>query len=79
MATKLETTQHLTCDLCGREMSPDDSVTLYRTDNRVSAVKVAAAKMFRPQEGGQSNVDICLACHQRPVQDVISLMYPGHR
>jgi hypothetical protein len=32
--------------------------------------------MFRPTEAGQSNVDICPACQQRPVQDVISLMYP---
>jgi hypothetical protein len=77
MATKIETTQQLLCDLCGREMNPGDSVTLYRTDNRVSAVKVAASKLLRPQEGGQSNVDICPACHQRPVQDVINLMYPS--
>jgi hypothetical protein len=76
MATKIEKTEQLLCDLCGRQMNPDESVTLYRTDNRVSAVKVAASALLRPQEGGQSNVDICPACHQRPVQDVIGLMYP---
>jgi hypothetical protein len=76
MATKTETTQRLMCDLCGREMNPDDSVTLYRSDNRVSAVKVAAAALLRPEQGGVSNVDICPACRQRPVQDVLTLMYP---
>lgn len=77
MATKIEQSEQLFCDLCGRETNSDESVTLYRTDNRVSAVKVAAAKMFKPSQGGQSNVDICRACQQRPVQDVISLMYPA--
>jgi len=76
MVTKTETTEHVLCDLCGREMSPSDMVTLYRTDNRVSAVKLAATKMMRPEEGGRSNVDICPACRQRPVQDVLALMYP---
>lgn len=76
MVTKTETRQQLLCDLCGREMSPTESVTLYRTDSRVSAVKVAAASLLRPQEGGQANVDICPACRQRPVQDVLKLMYP---
>lgn len=76
MATKIETTEQLLCDLCGRATNPDESVTLYRTDNRVSAVRVAASKMFRPTEAGQANVDICPACHQRPLEDVISLMYP---
>jgi hypothetical protein len=76
MATKTETTQRLTCDLCGREMNPDDSVTLYRSDNRMAAVKVAATKLLHPQEGGLSNVDICQSCRQRPVQEVLTLMYP---
>jgi hypothetical protein len=76
MATKTETTHLLTCDLCGRDMNPDDSVTLYRTDNKVSAVKVAASKMLHPAEGGMANVDICPVCRQRPVQDVVALMYP---
>ncbi len=47
MATKIETTQQLLCDQCGREMGPDESVTLYRTDNRVSAAKVAASALLR--------------------------------
>jgi hypothetical protein len=76
MVTKTETTERLLCDLCGRETSPSEAVTLYRTDNKVSAVKMAAASMMRPQDGGQSNVDICPACRQRPVQDVLALMYP---
>jgi|HubBroStandDraft_4_1064222.scaffolds.fasta_scaffold1226614_1 hypothetical protein len=76
MVTKTETTQQLMCDLCGRETNPDDSVTLYRSDNRVSAVKVAAAALLRPEQGGVSNVDICPACRQRPVQEVLALMYP---
>jgi hypothetical protein len=76
MVTKTETREQLMCDLCGREMSPEEAVTLYRTDNKMSAVKVAAASMMRPKEGGQSNVDICPTCHQRPVQDVLTLMYP---
>jgi hypothetical protein len=76
MVTKTETTEHVLCDLCGREMSPADMVTLYRTDNKVSAVKLAATSMMRPQDNGQSNVDICRSCRQRPVQDVLTLMYP---
>jgi hypothetical protein len=79
MVTKTETTQHLLCDLCGREMDPDDSVTLYRTDTKLAAVKRAASMMMKPEEGGQQNVDICPACHQRPVQDVLTLMYPSQR
>jgi hypothetical protein len=77
MATKTETVEHMTCDLCAREMKPAEAVTLYRTDNKVSAVKAAAAAIMHPQDGGQQNVDICPACHQRPVQDVLTLMYPA--
>ena len=76
MVTKTETTERLMCDLCGREMSQADAITLYRTDNKVSAVRMAAASMMHPQEGGQANVDICPACRKRPVQDVLALMYP---
>jgi hypothetical protein len=73
MATKTET---LECDLCGRDMAPAESVTLYRTGNRMSAVKVAASTMLHPEAGGLTNVDICPVCHQRPIEDVLTLMYP---
>jgi hypothetical protein len=73
MVTKIQTTEHLLCDLCGREMSPDQLVTLYRTDNKISAAKMALMK----SESGQANVDICPTCRQRPVGDVLALMYPA--
>ena len=77
MVTKTETTEHLLCDLCGREMSPPEAVTLYRSDNKISAAKMVASSFMRSDSNvGQSNVDICPACRQRPVGDVLALMYP---
>jgi hypothetical protein len=76
MATKTETTEHLFCDLCGREMSPPEAVTLYRSDNKITAAKRAASSFMRQDNAGQANVDICQACRQRPVGDVLALMYP---
>lgn len=77
MVTKSETTEHLLCDLCGREMSPPEAVTLYRSDNKISAAKMMASSlMHSDSDAGQPNVDICPACRQRPVGDVLALMYP---
>jgi hypothetical protein len=77
MATKTETTEHLFCDLCGREMSPPEAVTLYRSDNKITAAKMMASSLMRQDDNpGQANVDICQACRQRPVGDVLALMYP---
>jgi hypothetical protein len=77
MVTKTETTEHLLCDLCGREMSPPEAVTLYRSDNKVTAAKMMASSLMRSADNrGQANVDICPACRQRPVGDVLALMYP---
>jgi hypothetical protein len=76
MATKTETTEHLICDLCGREMSPPEAVTLYRSDNKITAAKMMASSLMRQDNAGQANVDICPACRQRPVGDVLALMYP---
>jgi hypothetical protein len=78
MVTKTETTEHLLCDLCGREVSPPEAVTLYRSDNKITAAKMMASSLMR-QEPGQANVDICPACRQRPVGDVLALMYPPQR
>ncbi len=80
MVTKTETTEHLLCDLCGREMSPPDAVTLYRSDNKITAAKMMASSLMRQEDNpGQANVDICQACRQRPVDDVLALMYPPRR
>jgi hypothetical protein len=76
MATKTETTEYLLCDLCGREMNPAEAVTLYRSDNKISAAKMVASSMMRQASSGQANVDICPACRMRPVGDVLALMYP---
>lgn len=77
MVTKTETTEHLLCDLCGREMSPPEAVTLYRSDNKITAAKMMASSLVRQNDNpGQANVDICLGCRQRPVGDVLALMYP---
>ncbi|HSZ49876.1 MAG TPA: hypothetical protein VK823_31345 [Streptosporangiaceae bacterium] len=73
MVTKTQTTEHLLCDLCGQEMNPEQSVTLYRTDNKISAAKMALMR----SEPGQANVDICPSCRQRPVGEVVALMYPA--
>jgi hypothetical protein len=75
MATKIEKTEYMICDLCGNETGQDQIVTLYRTDNKLSAAKLAAAGLMR-SETGQANVDLCPACWQRPVKDVLTLMYP---
>ncbi len=80
MVTKTETTEYLLCDLCGREMSPPDAVTLYRSDNKITAAKMMASSLMRQEDNpGQANVDICQACRQRPVDDVLALMYPPRR
>jgi hypothetical protein len=77
MVTKTQTTEHLLCDLCGREMSPPEAVTLYRSDNKISAAKMVASSFMRSDSSsGQANVDICPGCRQRPVGDVLALMYP---
>lgn len=75
MVTKVEKTEYMICDLCGREMGQSEIVTLYRTDNKLSAAKMAASGLMRTQ-AGQANVDICPACRGRPVGDVLALMYP---
>ncbi len=78
MVTKTETTEHLLCDLCGQEMSPPDAVTLYRSDNKITAAKMMASSLMRQEDNpGQANVDICPACRQRPVGEVLALMYPS--
>jgi hypothetical protein len=79
MVTKLEKTEHLICDLCGQETTQDQMVTLYRTDNKISAAKMAASALMRTESGksGQANVDICPACWQRPVGEVLTRMYPA--
>jgi hypothetical protein len=75
MVTKTETTEHLLCDLCGREVSPADAATLYRSGNKIAEAKMAASSLMR-NNSGQANVDICPACRMRPVGDVLALMYP---
>jgi DNA-directed RNA polymerase subunit M/transcription elongation factor TFIIS len=78
MVTKIETTEHLLCDLCGHEVSPPEAVTLYRSDNKITAAKKMASSLMRQEENpGQANVDICPACRQRPVGEVLALMYPA--
>lgn len=75
MVTKVEKTAHLMCDLCGQETGQGEIVTLYRTDNKLSAAKMAATGLMKT-EAGQANVDICPGCQRRPVGDVLALMYP---
>jgi hypothetical protein len=76
MARKTETIEHRICDLCGQEMYPDQVVTLHRSDNKFSAAKKAALGTLGSQPG-QPNVDVCPNCRQRPVSDVVDLMYPA--
>jgi hypothetical protein len=76
MARKTETIEHRICDLCGQEMYPDQVVTLHRSDNKFSAAKKAAMGTLGSQPG-QPHVDVCPACRQRPVSDVVDLMYPA--
>ena len=75
MAKKTEMIEHRICDLCGQEMYPDQVVTLHRSDNKLSAAKIAARGAFNSQPG-QAHVDICPACRNRPVSDVLMVMYP---
>ena len=53
MATKTDMTEHHICDLCGAEMGQDELVTLYRTDNKLSGVRLAAAARLGSQTGTQ--------------------------
>lgn len=76
MATKTETIEHRLCDLCGHEATSDEIVTLYRSDSKLGAAKLAAMKAMR-SEAGQANVDVCPDCQERPVGEVVMLMYPG--
>ncbi|MFI5268899.1 MAG: hypothetical protein ACHQ7M_16100 [Chloroflexota bacterium] len=75
MATKTDTIEYRTCDLCGHEMNKDQLITLYRTDNKIAGARFAAAAKLASQ-AGQNNVDICIECRKRPVDDVLDLMYP---
>jgi hypothetical protein len=74
MAKKTETIEHRSCDLCGLETGKDDLVTLHRSDNRISAARLAAAAAIGSQTG-RAHVDICNACRKRPVSDVLEVMY----
>lgn len=76
MAKKTETIEHRTCDLCGLETGKDELVTLHRSDNRVTAARLAAAAAMGSGTG-QAHVDICNACRKRPVSDVLEVMYPA--
>ena len=75
MATRTDTIEHRICDLCGQEMNGADLITLYRTDNKLSGAKLAAAAKLGSQRG-QNNVDICVGCRARPVSEVLQIMYP---
>jgi hypothetical protein len=76
MGKRTETIEHRTCDLCGQETDGEELVTLHRSGDRIKAARLAVSAAMGTQ-AGQQNVDICPACRQRPISDVLEVMYPA--
>jgi hypothetical protein len=55
MAVRTETVQHHSCDLCGQDYDEADLMRLYGAQHA----------------GQRAQIDICQACQQRPVAEVI--------
>jgi 5-enolpyruvylshikimate-3-phosphate synthase len=72
-----ETIEHRTCDLCGQETDGEELVTLHRSGDRIKAARLAVGSAIGSQ-AGQAHVDVCTSCRERPISDVLEVMYPSY-
>jgi len=54
-------------------MDKEELVTLHRSGDRIKAARLAVGSAIGSQPG-QAHVDICTACQERPISDVLEVM-----